>query len=78
VRKNTDIGGRQGANHLFLVDQKETRYINCEDVELTYGRLLVDDIVNRTETAMRQDHCFLAAELAIKAQQQAKLITPMK
>jgi predicted dehydrogenase len=78
VRKNTDIGGRQGANHLFLVDQKETRYINCEDVELTYGRLLVDDIVNRTETAMTQDHCFLAAELAIKAQQQAKLITPMK
>jgi predicted dehydrogenase len=78
VRKNADIGGRQGANHLFLVDQKETRYINCEDVELTYGRLLVDDIVNRTETAMTQEHCFLAAELAIKAQQQAKLITPLK
>jgi predicted dehydrogenase len=78
VRKNTDIGGRQGANHLFLVDQKETRYINCEDVELRYGHLLVDDIVNRTETSMTQEHCFLAAELAIKAQQQAKLITPLK
>ena len=25
IRKNVDIGGRTGGNHLFLVDQKETR-----------------------------------------------------
>jgi hypothetical protein len=29
------------------------------------------DIVNRTETAMSQEHCFLAMELALKAQAQA-------
>ena len=28
VRKNIDIAGRPGSNHLFLVDQKETRYID--------------------------------------------------
>jgi hypothetical protein len=28
--------------------------------------------LNRTETAMTQDHCFLATELALKAQKQAK------
>ena len=28
VRKNVDIAGRQGGSHLFLVDQKETRYID--------------------------------------------------
>ena len=67
IRKNVDIGGRPGGNHLFLVDQKETRYIDCSKVALPYGQLLVDDIVNRTETAMTQEHCFLAMELALKA-----------
>ena len=78
IRKNIDINGREGSNHLFLVNQKETKYIDSKDVELTYGQLLVNDIVNRTETAMTQEHCFLAAELAIRAQEQAKLITPLK
>lgn len=77
IRKNIDLAGRAGGDHLFLVNQKETKYIDSSDVELSYGRLLVDDIVNRTETAMTQEHCFLAAELAIKAQQQAKNITPL-
>ncbi len=71
VRKNVDIAGRDGGNHLFLVDNKETRYIDCSDVELLYGRQLVDDIINRTETAMTQDHCFLATELTLKAQKNA-------
>jgi predicted dehydrogenase len=74
VRKNIDITGREGANHLFLVNHKETTYIDCDDVPLTYGHQLVDDILNRTETAMPQEHCFYAAELSIRAQQQAKKI----
>lgn len=78
IRKNTDIGGRSGGNHLFLVDQKETRYIDCTQQDLPYGRLLVDDVLNRTETAMPQAHCFLAMELAIKAQKNAQKITLTK
>lgn len=71
LRKNIDIDGRSGGNHLFLVDQKETRYIDCREVELPYGTALVQDILNRTETAMTQAHCFLATELALKAENQA-------
>ncbi|GAB4517042.1 MAG: Gfo/Idh/MocA family oxidoreductase [Anaerolineae bacterium] len=71
VRKNIDIAGREGGNHLFLVDQKGTHYIPCHDVELPYGRQLVYDIIHRTETAMPQEHCFLAMELAIRAEMQA-------
>ena len=71
IRKNVDIAGRNGGNHLFLVDQKSTQYIDCRDVDLPYGRQLVDDIVNRTETAMTQDHCFLATELTLLAQKNA-------
>ena len=72
LRKNVDIAGRPGGDHLFLVDQKETRYIDCTKQELPYGEQLVSDILNRTETAMSQGHCFLATEVALKAQKQAQ------
>ncbi len=75
VRKNVDIGGRPGGNHLFLVDQKETRYIDGSTVALPYGERLVDDILNRTETAMPQAHTFLAQELALFAQKSARRLT---
>jgi predicted dehydrogenase len=72
IRKNVDIGGRPGGAHLFLVDQKETRYVDCAGQDLPYGRQLVDDVVNRTETAMSQEACFLATELALRAQKDAQ------
>ncbi len=72
LRKNVDIAGRQGGNHLFLIDQKETRYFDCSKDPLPYGEQLINDINNRTETAMTQEHCFLATELALKAQKQAQ------
>lgn len=72
VRKNIDIAGRPDGNHLFLVDQKETRYVDCRDQPQPYGAQLVDDVLNRTETAMPQEHCFLATELALQAQAKAQ------
>ena len=66
---------RPGGSHLFLVDKKETRYIDCSKVELPYGAQLVADVLNRTETAMPQAHCFLATELMLKAQKQAQRVT---
>jgi predicted dehydrogenase len=72
LRKYIDVAGKPGGNHLFLVDQKKTSYIDCSNEPLPYGEQLVNDIVNRTETAMSQHHCFLATELALKAQKQAQ------
>jgi predicted dehydrogenase len=74
TRKYIDIAGREGGNHLFLVNHKETKYYNCSNVYTPYGEQLVSDIVNRTETAMTQDHCFLATELALTAQKIAHKI----
>ena len=78
IRKNIDITRSDKGNHLFIVDNKETKYIDCSNVDLPYGRLLVDDIVNRTETAMTQAHCFLATELALIAQKNATQKTHSK
>lgn len=79
VRKNTDIlSGNKGGNHLFIVNQKEMVHINCNNETLPFGPLFVDDVLNRTETAMSQTHCFLATELALKAQKEAKLLNLKK
>jgi hypothetical protein len=74
IRKNVDIGGKAGGDHLLPVDRKGVHRIECGDVALPYGERLVNDIINRTETAMPQAHCFLATELALKAQNQARII----
>ncbi len=79
IRKNIDIAsGHTGGNHLYLVDQKETRYIDCSKEPLPFGQQFVDDVVNRTETAMPQEHCLLATELALKAQKFAKVVSLTK
>lgn len=73
VRKNIDIvSSNKGGNHLYLVNQKETVHMDCNNETLPFGPAFVDDVVNRTETAMSQAHCFLATELALIAQKQAK------
>jgi predicted dehydrogenase len=74
IRKNVDIGGRPGPSHLFIVDNKETRYVESKNVVLPYGEQLVSDVINRTETAMSQAHCFLATEVMLKAQAQAQTV----
>jgi predicted dehydrogenase len=72
LRKYVDISGAPGADHLFLVDRKGVQRIDCSAVELPYGRQLVADVVDRTETAMPQARCFGAAELALTAQHRAE------
>ena len=71
LRKYVDIAGRAGGDHLFLVDGQGMQHIDCRDEALPYGPRLIQDILNRTETAMPQAHCFLATELALKAQAMA-------
>jgi predicted dehydrogenase len=72
LRKYVDIAGTHpGGEHLYMVDQKGMQYIDCKDVPLPFGPQFVDDVLNRTETSMTQKACFLATELALKAQKVA-------
>lgn len=75
LRKYVDITGKKGGNHLFLVDQKQARYIDCNNVVLPFGGQFVSDIVNRTHTGQDQVQALLAAELVLKAQKNAKILT---
>jgi predicted dehydrogenase len=71
LRKYIDIAGREGTDHLFLVTNQETRYVDCSDAPLPYYERLRNDIFDRTETAMPQAHCFKVCELALRAQAEA-------
>ena len=75
LRKYVDIAGRPGGDHLFLADHSGVRHIDCSATPLPYGQLLIGDVVNRTETAMAQTHCFLVCELALTAQARASILT---
>jgi predicted dehydrogenase len=70
-RKYIDPAGREGGNHLLLVDKNEIRYLDCSQGSLPFGRQFVADIVNRTETAQNQAQALLAAELVLTAQTNA-------
>jgi predicted dehydrogenase len=72
LRKYIDIVGSPGIDHLFLVDRKGMQRIDCSSTELPYGRQLIADVLNRTETAMPQARCFNAMELALTAQAKAE------
>ncbi|WEX90357.1 Gfo/Idh/MocA family oxidoreductase [Sinorhizobium garamanticum] len=68
VRKTVDLAGRAGGNHLLLADRNGVEHIDCSGVDLPFGRQLLADIRDRTETAMPQERCFKAMELALSAQ----------
>lgn len=72
LRKYIDIAGRAGTDHLFIVNKDGPRHIDCSTTELPFGRLFLEDVVNRTETAMPQERCFNAMKLALTAQQLAE------
>ena len=71
LRKYVDVAGRPGTDHLFLVTDQDTRYLDCRDAPLPYYERLVADVFERTETAMSQAHCFKVCELALAAQAKA-------
>ncbi len=71
LRKYIDLAGRDGGDHLFLATRRETRHVDCADAHLPYYASLIRDVLDRTQTAMPQAHCFKVMELALSAQARA-------
>jgi predicted dehydrogenase len=72
LRKYINVAsGLSGGNHLYIVDKKQARYIDCNEVPLPFGPQFVTDIVERTQVAQDQKQALLAAELVLTAQRNA-------
>ena len=68
LRKYTNVAVAKGGNHLFIVDRKQARYIDCNKVPLPFGPQFVRDVVERSDVAQNQEQALLAAELVLQAQ----------
>ena len=68
LRKYTEIGREHVTNTLYLVNGEKNERIDCRDAGLPYFPNLVNDIRDRTETAVGQAHTFRVTRLAITAQ----------
>ncbi len=75
VRKYTNVAVDKRGNNLFLVNRKESRYLDCNDVPLPFGPQFIQDILHRTHVAQDQVQCLLAAELVLKAQRDARQVS---
>jgi len=71
LRKYTNVATAKGGNHLFIVDRKQARYIDCNKVPLPFGPQFVRDVVERSDSAQNQEQALLAAELVLQAQKVA-------
>lgn len=78
LRKYVDVAGRDGTDHLFLVNGSRCEHIDCSNIPLTYFKDLSNDIQNRTQTAMAQSHTFEVTRLAIEAQKRAVRVGNLK
>ena len=78
LRKYVDLVGRDGTDHIFLVNKDKYEYLNASSQPLTYFQRLMNDVIERTSTAMEQDHCFKVMYLAINAQLNAKKMGNIK
>jgi predicted dehydrogenase len=75
LRKYVDVARDQTGDHLYLVDHTGERHIPVHGtVGFPYFGQLIRDCLDGTDHAMPQDHTFLAAELCIRAQEQATSI----
>jgi len=71
LRKNLDIEGRTGTDHMFVANKTATRYVDCSKLPVRYYRDFLADIAQRSETAMPQRQTFAVCRLALQAQAQA-------
>ncbi len=76
LRKYIDVARHPTGNHLYLVNGDGERHLdlNGQVGYPFFGRFILD-CLNRSENAMTQAHAFKAAELCLKCQEQARVLT---
>ncbi len=76
LRKNLDLDGRPGGDHMFVTNRQQTRYVDASSTPVTYYRDFVADVADRTGRVMDGGRIFAASRLALRCQAQADRFTP--
>jgi len=76
LRKNLDIEGRAGGDHMFVANNKQTRYQDCSGLPVSYYRDFLDDVRDRTGRMLDGGRVFAVCRLALRCQADAVRFTP--
>lgn len=71
LRKNLDIEGRPGSNHMFVANKDRTRYLDCSGLPVTYYGDVVDAVRTRDFAVLPQEPVFTVCRIALRAQANA-------
>lgn len=71
LRKNLDIEGRPGGDHMFIANRSATRHVDGSAMQVTYYRDFLGDVRNDTRTTMPQDQVFTVCRIALTMQDRA-------
>jgi predicted dehydrogenase len=72
LRKNLDIEGRAGGNHMFVAGRERTRYVDCGTLEVSYFADFARAVTTRDHSAFPQEQVFTVCRMALRAQAEAK------
>jgi predicted dehydrogenase len=76
LRKNLDLEGRAGGDHMFVSNRQRTRYQDCSTTPVTYYRDFLDDVRDRTGRTFDGGRVFSVCRLALRCQAEAVRFTP--
>jgi predicted dehydrogenase len=76
LRKNLDIEGRAGGDHMFVANRRRTRYQDCGGLPVTYYRDFLDDVRERSGRMLDGGRVFTVCRLALRCQAEAVRFTP--
>lgn len=68
LRKYVDAGVSEVTDTLILVNGTRCERMDARGAGLPYFGRVIEDVANRTQTAMGQQHCFEVMSLALRAQ----------
>ena len=73
LRKYINVGESTTANHVYICNQTDCKHIEADNtVGFPFFGCVIRDCLDRTETAMSQEHVFYTMELALEAQNIAR------
>jgi predicted dehydrogenase len=72
ARANVDVAGREGGEHLIVVDADGTRRVDISDVVVDWGEQLLADLADGGERLMTQQHAIDVTDVCLRAQAAAR------
>jgi predicted dehydrogenase len=77
LRKNLDLAGRPGGEHMFVTGRERTRYQDCSLMPVSYYRDFLDDVRDRTGVMAEGGRVFSVCRLALRCQATAVRFSPV-